>query len=92
MEKDFMLERGELRIPVKVTESDFEIRRVVLGVHGLGGNTQDDIQTSLAEEMEFFSSVVYRFDFPTHGESPHESEFFTLENCCKTLMAVAELR
>ena len=90
MEKEFMLERGELRIPVKVTESDFEIRRVVLGVHGLGGNTQDDIQTSLAEEMEFFSSVVYRFDFPTHGESPHESEFFTLENCCKTLMAVAE--
>lgn len=90
MEKEFMLENGGLTIPVKITESDYEIRRVVLGVHGLGGNTQDPIQASLAEEMEFFSSVVYRFDFPTHGESPHESEFFTLENCRKTLISVAE--
>ena len=90
MEKEFMLEKAGLTIPVKVTESDYEIRRVVLGVHGLGGNSQDAIQTSIAEEMEFFSSVVYRFDFPTHGESPHESEFFTLKNCRATLIAVAE--
>lgn len=89
MEKEFILEKSGLQIPVKITQSDFEIRRVVLGVHGLGGNTKDNIQTSIAEEMEFFSSVVYRFDFPTHGESPHESEFFTLDNCRKTLMAVA---
>ncbi len=90
MEKEFMLEKGGLSIPVKITESDYEIRRVVLGVHGLGGNSMDAIQTSIAEEMEFFSSVVYRFDFPTHGESPHESEFFTLENCRRSLIAVAE--
>ncbi len=90
MEKEFMLEKEGLTIPVKVTESDYEIKRVVLGVHGLGGNAMDPIQTSIAEEMEFFSSVVYRFDFPTHGESPHESEFFNLENCRKSLMAVAE--
>ena len=89
MEKEFMLQSGELPIPVKITESDYEIRRVVLGVHGIGGSAMDDIQTSLAEEMEFFSSVVYRFDFPTHGESPLESEYFTLENCRRTLMAVA---
>ena len=90
MEKEFMLNSGSLVIPVKITESDYEIRRVVLGVHGLGGNTMDPIQTSIAEEMEFFSSVVYRFDFPTHGESPHESEFFTLTNCRRTLIAVAQ--
>ena len=89
MEKEFMLEKEGLTIPVKITESNYEIRRVVLGVHGLGGNSQDRIQTSIAEEMEFFSSVVYRFDFPTHGESPHESEYFTLDNCRRTLMAVA---
>lgn len=89
MEKEFVLQCGELPIPVKITESDYEIRRVVLGVHGLGGNTMDPIQTSIAEEMEFFSSVVYRFDFPAHGESVLESEHFTLENCRRTLMAVA---
>ena len=89
MEKNFMLTSGALEIPVKVAESDYGIRRVVLGVHGLGGSAQDAIQTSLAEEMELFNSVVYRFDFPTHGSSRHESEFFTLENCRESLMAVA---
>lgn len=90
MEKEFLLTSGELTIPVKVTESDFEIRRVVLGVHGIGGSAMDDIQTSLAEEMEFFSSAVYRFDFPAHGESPMDDRFLTLENCRRTLMAVAQ--
>ena len=89
MEKEFMLETGKLTIPVKITESDYEIRRVVLGVHGIVGSAMDDIQSALAEEMEFFSSVVYRFDFPAHGESPHESPFFTLQNCRDTLLAVA---
>lgn len=89
MEKEFMLEKGELRIPVKVTESDFEVRRVVLGVHGIGGSAMDDIQTSLAEEMEFFSSAVYRFDFPAHGESPLDDSFLSLKNCREVLMAVA---
>ena len=90
MEKEFMLNRGDLRIPVKITESDYEIRRVVLGVHGIGGSAMDAIQTSLAEEMEFFSSVVYRFDFPAHGESPLDDSFLSLANCRKVLMAVAE--
>ena len=90
MEKEFFLTSGELTIPVKVTESDFDIRRVVLGVHGIGGSAMDDIQTSLAEEMEFFSSAVYRFDFPAHGESPMDDRFLTLENCRRTLMAVAQ--
>lgn len=90
MEKEFMLEKEGLTIPVKITESDYEIRRVVLGVHGIGGSAMDDIQTSLAEEMEFFSSVVYRFDFPAHGESPLDDRFFTLKNCREVLMTVAE--
>lgn len=90
MEKEFMLQKGELTIPVKVNTSDFGVHRVVLTVHGLGGNSLDPIQASIAEEMEFFGSAVYRFDFPTHGESPLESEFFTLKNCCDSLMAVAQ--
>lgn len=89
MEKELMLTRGELQIPVKVTESDFDIRRVVLGVHGIGGSAMDDIQAAIAEEMEFFSSAVYRFDFPAHGESPLDDRFFTLKHCREVLMAVA---
>lgn len=90
MEKEFILQQGELAVPVKVNESDFDIQRVVLGVHGIGGSAMDDIQTSLAEEMEFFSSVVYRFDFPAHGSSPLDDKFFTLKHCRAVLMAVAE--
>ena len=48
-----MLSRGDLKIFCKQTEPDYgDIRRVVLSVHGLGGSTEDDIQTSIAEEME----------------------------------------
>ena len=90
MEKEFMLHQGDLQIPVMVTESDFDIRRVVLGVHGIGGSAMDEIQTSIAEEMEFFSSAVYRFDFPAHGRSPLDDSFLSLKNCRRVLMAVAE--
>ena len=90
MEKDFMLTSGQLEIPVKVNESEFGIRRVVLGVHGIVGSSHDSIQTGLSEEMELFNSVVYRFDFPAHGSSRHESDFFTLENCRESLMTVAK--
>ena len=91
MEKTVMLSRGELQIFCKQTEPDFgDIRRVVLSVHGLGGNTEDAIQTSIAEEMEFFNSATIRFDFPVHGQSPMTDEFFTLENCKLSLMAAAE--
>ena len=91
MEKTVMLSRGELKIFCKQTEPDFgEIRRVVLSVHGLGGSTEDAIQTSIAEEMEIFSSATIRFDFPVHGQSPLTDEFFTLENCKKSLMSPSE--
>ena len=86
-----MLSRGNLTIFCKQTEPDFgDIRRVVLSVHGLGGNTEDAIQTSIAEEMEIFSSATIRFNFPGHGESPMTDAFFTLEYCRLSLLAAAE--
>ena len=91
MEKEIMLSRGDLKIYCKQNQPDYgEIHRVVLSVHGLGGNTEDAIQTSIAEEMEIFSSAIIRFDFPVHGQSPMTDEFFTLENCRLSLMAAAE--
>lgn len=91
MEKEIMLSRDGLQIYCKQTEPDFgEIRRVVLSVHGLGGSTEDAIQTSIAEEMEIFSSAIIRFDFPVHGRSPMTDEWFTLQNCKTSLLAAAE--
>lgn len=86
-----MLSREDLQTYRKHTEPDFgQIRRVVLSVHDLGGNTEDAIQTGIANEMEIFSSVIIRFDFPVHGQRPMTDEYFTLENCRLSLMAAAE--
>ena len=92
MEKAFLLEDGELKIPVKITYPDTGApRRVVLGVHGIGGSTEDHIQQSLAEEMGFFSAAMVRFDMPCHGASPMTGEEFSLRNCMGALLAVARL-
>lgn len=91
MEQSFVLTRGDLVIPCKLTEPDFgSIQRVVLSVHGLGGCTEDDIQTSIAEEMGFFSSATLRFDFPGHGQSPMSGEKPTLAGFTASLIAAAE--
>ena len=88
METKFDLEYEGLTIPCRLTEPEHgEIRRVVLGVHGFGGSTQDEIQTGIAEEMGMFYSAMLRFDFPAHGESTCEE--LTLAGCVNSLWAVA---
>ena len=90
MERDIILERGGLQTTVKVSEPDFGVpTRLVLGVHGLGGSTDDAIQTGIAEEMALFSAVSVRFDFPGHGNSPMTDKAFTVSNCVKTVLEVA---
>lgn len=89
MEKAFLLSHGELNIPCKLCVPDFgSIRRIVLGVHGFGGSTEDAIQVGIAEEMEMFYSATLRFDFPAHGKNP--STNLTLESCRDSLLAVAQ--
>lgn len=66
---------------------DGALRRVVLGVHGLGGSAMDTIQRSLAEEMCLFSAATVRFDFPGHGRSPRDR--FDLPGCIHALMTAA---
>lgn len=90
MEKSFLLSNGDLKISCKESAPDDGlIQRIVLGVHGLGGSANDEIQAGIAEEMELFYSVTFRFDFPCHGESPMDGDSFTLKNCMDTLLTVA---
>ena len=91
MEKEFILNHKCLTIPCKLTvPDDGVIKRVVLGVHGLGGSTDDSIQTAIAEEMELFYAATLRFDFPAHGHSPLDSTAFTLHNCIECLLCAAD--
>lgn len=90
MEQAYLLSSGDLRINCKCNApEDGQLKRIVLGVHGLGGSTTDAIQEALAEEMELFYSAVFRFDFPGHGESPMSDGQLTLTDCVNTLLAVA---
>ncbi len=90
MEQTLLLSHGSLEVPCKLTvPEDGNIRRLVLGVHGLGGSSNDDIQVGISEEMDLFYAVTARFDFPAHGENPIGSEGFTLANCQDSLMTVA---
>lgn len=91
MEKNFVLTHGELQIPCKLfVPEDGDIRRIVIGVHGIGGSASDDIQKAIAEEMEMFYSATIRFDFPAHGDSPMSDEYLTLKNCVDMLVAVGQ--
>ena len=90
MEEKFLLKQDQLNIPCKLTLPDSgPIRRVILGVHGFGGSMADDIQVSIAEEMEMFGAATLQFDFPCHGESPMDADSFTLHNCMNTLLTAA---
>ena len=90
MEQSYLLSHGDLQIPCRHNAPDDGfVKRIVLGVHGFGGSTNDAIQESLAEEMELFYSAVFRFDFPCHGESPDTDSRLNLTSCVNSLLAVA---
>lgn len=88
MEKEFIITSGELHIPCRLSVPSYgTIRRVVLGVHGLGGSMMDAIQEGISEEMTMFRSASVRFDFPAHGESQHSE--LSLHGCVDSLLTVA---
>lgn len=88
MEQRFSISCNDMEIPCLLWEPDYgALRRIVLGVHGLGGSMHDPIQDSIAEEMELFGSVVLRFDLPAHGEN--EEDVLSLQSCVDALMCVA---
>ncbi len=89
METAFRMSRHGLQVNCILNQPDVgTVRRVVLGVHGFCGSMADEIQAGIAGEMVLFGSAVLRFDLPGHGNSPVEE--FSLENCVKSLVAVAE--
>ena len=94
MEKTYFLPLGKLNIPCILSVPDSgQVRRLVLGVHGICGSKNDPIQAAIAEEMEMFYSATLRFDFPLHGDSNAAEEDLNLQNCRDSLLtAAAHLR
>ena len=89
MEQRFVISRDGRETPCILLEPDYGVpRRIVLGVHGIGGSMHDPIQQSIAEEMELFGSVSLRFDLPGHGEN--DEEIMSLQGCMDTLLDVVD--
>ena len=89
METKFVISNGGRVTPCILREpDDGRPHRVVLGVHGIGGSKADNIQVSIAEEMDLFGAAVLRFDFPAHGEN--EEEILSLHGCVDTLLDMAD--
>jgi alpha-beta hydrolase superfamily lysophospholipase len=88
MEKEYFLACGKMKTPCVLNHPDHgTVRRVVLGVHGFGGSTHDEIQVGIAEEMSMFGAATLRFDFPAHGQNPAQE--LTLCSCVDTILTVA---
>ncbi len=88
LERTFLLEADELKIPCKLTIPDHgTVRRVILGIHGLTGSSNDIIQAGIAEEMGLFGGATLRVDLPGHGENPNGE--LTLAGCVDTVTTAA---
>ena len=89
MEQRYMISNGGRETPCILREPDYGTpRRIVLGVHGIGGSMNDPIQQSIAEEMELFGAATLRFDLPGHGDN--DEEIMSLQGCVDTLLDVAD--
>ena len=91
MDDTILLERGDLRIPVLTYEPEYsDHSRVLIGIHGFGGDMRSSVIEAVAEEMGFYNTATIAFDFPAHGESPMPDIEFNLDTCQRCLLEVVD--
>lgn len=91
MERSFILEAEDLRIPCVATEPEYgPVRQCIIGVHGFCGSKDSPVLVDIAEEMGIFGAATVRFDLPAHGDSPVTDWGLSLKKCAETLIAVAK--
>lgn len=91
MDQHTILTHGDLQIPILTYEPGYSSgSRVLIGIHGFGGDMHSSVIASIAEEMSFYNTHAIAFDFPAHGESPMDARDLTLDTCIRSLMAVVD--
>ncbi|MBQ7800701.1 MAG: alpha/beta hydrolase [Oscillospiraceae bacterium] len=92
MERFLNVPCGELQVPCKIYEPGYgEITRVVIGVHGFGGDKDSSVIAAIGEEMGFYKTATVSFDFPGHGDSPMPARTLNLKSATDSLMTAVEL-
>lgn len=64
--------------------------KAVLIMHGFGSSKDGFTAAMLTEEFPKKGIAALAFDFPAHGESPVDGDFFTLENCLADMASAEE--
>ena len=91
MDQHTVLTHGNLQIPILTHEPDYSTgSRVLIALHGFGGNMHSSVIGAIAEEMSFYNTHTITFDFPAHGESPMHDTDLTLDTCQDCLLTVAD--
>ena len=58
-----------------------DIKNVIIACHGFCGDKDSSVIQELANSLEKYNYCVITLDFPGHGKSETDGEYFTLENC-----------
>lgn len=87
----FRIESREYRIKCKIMlPNDEKVSKVILGIHGFGGDMESSALEKLAQVMTERGAGIVCFNFPSHGTSRAAPEKLTVENCKKYLLCVAD--
>ncbi len=88
--KEFNIELEKYFVPCKLFTPGGNIKRIVLGVHGFGGDKESSVLTALAENLSEKNCALLCFDFPAHGKSNAPDDCFRVEHCIQSLMEVVK--
>ena len=65
-----------------------EIKKIIIAVHGFGGDKDSSVIVALANELNKYNIGLVCFDFPGHGKSEVDGNYFTVENSINDLNEV----
>ena len=57
-----------------------KMKKVIIAVHGFGGDKESTVIVALANELNKYNIGLVCFDFPGHGQSEVDGNYFTVEN------------
>lgn len=67
-----------------------KLNKIIIAVHGFGGDKDSSVIVALANELNKYNIGVVCFDFPGHGSSAVDGNFFTVANSINDLNSVEE--
>ncbi len=77
-------------INFKIFEPDEEAEKILIAIHGFGGDCESSVIENVAKGLEKQGIVVFSFDLPCHGKDKIKSEL-RLETCFKRIEKIVNI-